>query len=238
MSRPSRFRTYLARSEAARHIHFRLRYEVYCRETGFEPASQHPEGIESDAYDDHAEHFLIHREGHPSEACWVGTMRLILPGKRPLPTTAHCRLFPDVAAATHVPALEVSRLIVREASPEVLYHLCQAAQDYARRHGYARIFFLVRPALTRLLQRHGLPIEVCGAPHRHRGTRIPCLAHTRAAGEALRAWRQRLQLPTHPDIPHYTAWEGPAPGHAPHPRQPARPEDAPLDMAALAAGGH
>lgn len=235
MSSPDRLHAYLARSEDARRIHFRLRYEVYCRETGFEPAEKHPEGIERDVYDDHAEHFLIGHEGHPPEARWVGTMRLILPGKRPLPTTSNCRLFPEVLADAEVPALEVSRLIVRGASPEVLYHLCQAAQAYAQRHGYHRMFFLVRPALARLLRRHGLPIEVCGAPHRHRGTRMPCLAHTDAAGSALRAWRQRLQLPAASGVPHYTAWEGtdavPPHADAPEPWGPLP------DAAELAAGG-
>lgn len=117
MGSPGRIRTYLARSEAARRIHYRLRYEVYCRETGFEPAEQHPEGIERDAYDEHAEHFLISHEGRPPETRWVGAMRLILPGKRPLPTTTNCRLFPEVEADADVPAVEVSRLIVRGLRP-------------------------------------------------------------------------------------------------------------------------
>ncbi len=238
VNRAGRFRAYLARSEAARRIHFRLRYEVYCRETGFEPAEQHPEGIERDAYDEHAEHFLISHEGRPPDARWVGAMRLILPGNQPLPTTANCRLFPEVAAQSWEPALEVSRLIVRGASPEVLYHLCQASQEYARRHGYRRMFFLVRPALVRLLRRHGLPIEVCGAPHRHRGTRIPCLAHTETAGTALRAWRERLQLPAAAEIPHYTAWEEPATGGAPHPTEVPAAWGPPPDVAGLAAGGN
>ncbi|WP_018144838.1 MULTISPECIES: acyl-homoserine-lactone synthase [unclassified Thioalkalivibrio] len=238
MDSPGRIRTYLARSEAARRIHYRLRYEVYCRETGFEPAEQHPEGIERDAYDEHAEHFLISHEGRPPETRWVGAMRLILPGKRPLPTTTNCRLFPEVEADADVPAVEVSRLIVRGASPEVLYHLCQASQEYARRHGYLRMFFLVRPALARLLRCHGLPVEVCGSPHRHRGTRIPCLTHTDEAGEALKAWRQRLQLPALSEVPHYTAWESPGPECTPRHAEAPEPWGPPSDTAGLVAGGN
>ena len=237
MNSAGRLRAYLARSEAARRIHFRLRYEVYCRETGFEPAEQHPEGIERDAFDEHAEHFLVGHEGRPPETRWVGTMRLILPGKRPLPTTANCRLFPEVVPDPDRPAVEVSRLIVRGASPEVLYHLCQASQEYAQRHGYSRMFFLVRPALARLLRVHGLPVDVCGAPHRHRGTRIPCLTHTDEAGAALQAWRRRLRLPAPSEVPHYTAWEDPGLGRRQQHAGAADPFDPVLGTAKVAAGG-
>lgn len=238
MRSPGRLRTYLARSEAARRIHFRLRYEVYCRETGFEPPEQHPDGVERDVFDEHAEHFLVGHEGRPPETRWVGTMRLILPGKRPLPTAANCRLFPEVADEADAAALEVSRLIVRGASSEILYYLCQAAQEYAQRHAYPRMFFLVRPALARLLRRHGLPVEVCGSPHRHRGTRIPCVAYTDAAGTALQAWRQRLQLPAPPDVPHYTAWEDPGSELPPHQADLPDRGDPPSGVPGLAAGGN
>lgn len=67
----------------------RLRYQVYCVETGFENAEEFPDRLERDSYDDHSVcSLLIHR---PSGMV-AGTVRLILPG----------------GGTTDLPALEVS----------------------------------------------------------------------------------------------------------------------------------
>src|SRR5690554_4757580 len=54
---------------------YRMRYEVYCEEMGFEEPERFPEGLEHDAWDHRARHCLLqHRETGAS----AGTVRLIL----------------------------------------------------------------------------------------------------------------------------------------------------------------
>lgn len=62
---------------------YRLRYQVYCIETGFENPAHHPQGLEVDEYDDHSIHYLIR---HRQSGLFAATTRLILsdsknPGK-------------------------------------------------------------------------------------------------------------------------------------------------------------
>jgi len=54
----------------------RLRYQVYCMETGFENPAEFPDGLEKDAYDPRSVHtLLIHRKS----GMLVGNVRLVLP---------------------------------------------------------------------------------------------------------------------------------------------------------------
>lgn len=209
------YQVYLATGPRARRIHYRMRYAVYCVETGFEAAERYPEGFERDLHDEHAAHFLVRLGGLYDGGRWVGAMRLIRPEADPLPTIATGHLFPDAFSArkTEPPrVLEVSRLIARGApergSPQLLYHLCQAAQAYAEDHGYDYLLFMIRPALARLLQRHQIPIELCGEACEHRGLRLPFRALTTEAGLALSDWRRRLGLGDPPARPHYAQLAG------------------------------
>jgi N-acyl amino acid synthase of PEP-CTERM/exosortase system len=72
---------------------YRLRYQVFCRETGFEKAEQFPDGLERDEYDAHSEHYLIR---HRKTGVYAATTRLILPdpddADRLFPVERHCRL--------------------------------------------------------------------------------------------------------------------------------------------------
>ncbi|HLI12846.1 MAG TPA: PEP-CTERM/exosortase system-associated acyltransferase [Alphaproteobacteria bacterium] len=55
---------------------FRLRYQVYCVENAFENPADHPDGLETDEFDDRSVHsLLVYR---PTGAL-TGTVRLILP---------------------------------------------------------------------------------------------------------------------------------------------------------------
>jgi len=55
---------------------YKLRYQVYCIETGFESLDQFPDGLEFDEYDDHSIHYLIR---HRKFNIYAATTRLILP---------------------------------------------------------------------------------------------------------------------------------------------------------------
>ena len=55
---------------------FRLRYRVYCEETGFEDPDQFPDGFERDHYDAHSIQMLVR---HRPTGTVVGAVRLIMP---------------------------------------------------------------------------------------------------------------------------------------------------------------
>jgi len=61
---------------------FRLRYQVYCLEWGFEDPSDYENAIEYDEYDEFSTHFGAFEENTKSI---VGTARIILPSFRSLP---------------------------------------------------------------------------------------------------------------------------------------------------------
>jgi N-acyl-L-homoserine lactone synthetase len=65
---------------------FRLRYNVYCHEWDFERAEDHPDGIETDAYDRNSVHFSVKR----NDGKLVGTIRLILQSSEGFPIERHC----------------------------------------------------------------------------------------------------------------------------------------------------
>jgi len=55
---------------------YKLRYQVYCIETGFEDPELYPDNMEFDEFDSHSIHYLIY---HRSLEVNMGTTRLILP---------------------------------------------------------------------------------------------------------------------------------------------------------------
>lgn len=65
---------------------FRLRYNVYCHEWGFERAEDHPDGIETDEYDRNSVHFSVKK----NDGKVVGTIRLILQSSEGFPIERHC----------------------------------------------------------------------------------------------------------------------------------------------------
>lgn len=65
-----------AKTDSLRNEVFKLRYQVYCLETGFEDPADYPDHMESDVYDAHSAHYLIQ---HRASGMFAGTTRLILP---------------------------------------------------------------------------------------------------------------------------------------------------------------
>ncbi|RMD80668.1 MAG: PEP-CTERM/exosortase system-associated acyltransferase [Gammaproteobacteria bacterium] len=85
------FEVVLARTEEQVREAQRLRYQVYCLETGFEDPAAHPDGLERDVYDARAVHSLL---VHRPTGCVAGSVRLILPDPEdlaaPFPLEEHC----------------------------------------------------------------------------------------------------------------------------------------------------
>jgi len=102
------FEAVLADSEEGRRIHFRLRYQVYCEETGFEDPAIYPDGMERDEWDPYSVHFLVRlrRTGE-----WIAAMRVVLPEAPDFPVERQCELRQrEVRALPREATAEVSRL--------------------------------------------------------------------------------------------------------------------------------
>ena len=68
------FRVIPADTEELRRAVYRIRYQVYCTEMGFEPPENFPDGLERDAYDRRAMHVLLR---HLPSGEYAGCVRLI-----------------------------------------------------------------------------------------------------------------------------------------------------------------
>ncbi|MDX9740807.1 MAG: PEP-CTERM/exosortase system-associated acyltransferase [Gammaproteobacteria bacterium] len=255
----SRFETVLADTPAAREIHHRIRFLVYCLEMGYENASAHPDGLERDAWDDHSAHFLVRRRDNGE---WIAAMRLVLPGSYPLlPIQSVCKL--DRAVCGGVPQdriAEVSRLCIveqyrrrprerelpyelvgddagrrwqelpvdeekrvtqRRHGPEIMLGLLLAAAEYSREFDLAHWFFLTTPALCRMIEQYGVPLQPAGAPCQHRGERHPYFVDLTSAWGALWKSDPRMTgwLGRRPPLKRYSEIVPPVPGRCP----PVRP---------------
>ncbi len=71
---------------------YKLRYQVFCLETGFLEAESYPDGLERDEFDSRSEHYLIQ---HKASGSYAATTRLILPDfndpEKPFPIEQHSR---------------------------------------------------------------------------------------------------------------------------------------------------
>lgn len=176
---------------------FRLRFQVYCLERGFENAAEYPDGREQDGDDSRSLHSLLLDRGTGSA---VGTVRLILPrGGGDLP------VFRLIAASERRMAglplettAEVSRFAVAKAFRRQLeegwspgpgrtpaaggrapalqlltFGLIQAIVMMSALDGITHIVAMMEPALLRLLRRLGIAFHPLGEPVEHHGLRQP-----------------------------------------------------------------
>lgn len=94
---------------------YKLRYQVYCEEKGYEDAEQFPDGREYDEFDHRAAHSLIR---HRESGLFVGVVRLVLPHRtdpsQVLPTELHSPLdaHPELSKLPRHLIGEISRLSV------------------------------------------------------------------------------------------------------------------------------
>jgi len=69
---------------------YKLRFQVYCKETDFENSDRHPDKMEYDEFDDQSIHYLIR---HRKSNLYAATTRLIVPvhsdPKKPFPIELH-----------------------------------------------------------------------------------------------------------------------------------------------------
>lgn len=194
------------RPERRRAAH-RLRYQVYCLENPFEDRSEHPDGLEHDAFDDFAVHSLLQRRAD-GEA--IGTVRLILPdansARGGLPFHRLCRpQVPLIDMLLPVASMaEVSRFCI---SKELRRHSANGRSG-ARLARYATLGLIrslveasienevthwcmvVEPSLLRFLAGLGLKFYPLGPLVEHHGRRQPCHADLAMLLEGVRERRR------------------------------------------------
>ena len=111
------FEVFLADSEQARNVNFRLRYQVYCLETGYEDPAAFPNKIESDEFDAKSAHFIVRARATGN---WIAAMRLVIGPLADLPISKFTALdYEQLLLHTQTQSLsefgmcaEVSRLCV------------------------------------------------------------------------------------------------------------------------------
>ena len=197
----SHFEVFLADTDLARKIHYRLRYDIYCEERGFEDATVFSEREEVDLFDERAVHFIV-RDIQSKH--WVAAMRLVLPGET-LPINSLCKLDKKFLADKIDGVLgEISRLCIkreafeldycvlhegqnredkletllkkRELSTEIIFRFIYAAYNYSNQNGIGYWYFLATPALARMVSMAKIPFTLAGAACTHNGVRFPYFA--------------------------------------------------------------
>ena len=115
------FKLIPADTDALRNEVYRIRYDVYCAELGWEDASAFPDKMEVDSYDAHSRHCLLLHRGTDS---YAGCVRLVAAdadvGRPAIPLQEHCAdtLNPDILDMDTLPRAsfgEISRLAIRSA---------------------------------------------------------------------------------------------------------------------------
>ncbi|MCB1876537.1 MAG: GNAT family N-acetyltransferase [Chromatiales bacterium] len=164
----------VADNEQLRCEAFRIRYQVYCLERGFEDPARFPTGEETDEYDADARHFLVRslKDGR-----FVATARAVVARHNELPMSRICR-FSLRERTSDLPRMEVSRVSVvkglnRRTDSAILALLVQASVAYGVELGLPNLMFLTSPAVARLLRRLRLPLIQLGPLVEHRGMRAP-----------------------------------------------------------------
>lgn len=108
---------------------FKLRYQVYCLEKGFEDASAFPDERETDRHDRRSVHGIV---GHKKTGVTAATVRLVLPDRDnpdlPFPIEQNCRTSMESSR-------EVLRVIPRNSLAEISRFA--VSKDFKRRVGEA-----------------------------------------------------------------------------------------------------
>jgi len=182
---------------------FRLRYQVYCLDRGFESAEACPQGMERDSYDAYALHCLL-RERAGTQP--IGTVRLVRPAATPawfsgLPLAAYApqESMADIMRLPAGTTAEVSRFAITRAAREVLrassaqvspklegvgekllpfmsLGLIRGLVRLSMQHGVTHWCLAAEPSLLRRLRSFGLHFTNAGPLVDHRGLRQVCYA--------------------------------------------------------------
>ncbi len=158
---------------------FRVRYEVYCLERGYERADDHPDGLEHDEYDPYSIHFIAYLNSSP-----VGTVRLILKNPFGFPVERYCNvdlktICPDADQIAEISQLAVSSNAAKGFFIERSQITLSLIKELYYTSRELRIRYLVSAmsrALERLLNKCGMSFMKAGLPVDYHGLRTPYYA--------------------------------------------------------------
>ncbi|MCB1774227.1 MAG: PEP-CTERM/exosortase system-associated acyltransferase [Gammaproteobacteria bacterium] len=201
-----KFRVCYADTSAGVALHQRIRYQVFCRDKGFEDPDAFPRAEEADAFDDQSVHFVVQdkRTGR-----WVAATRLVLPKRnRLLPVDALSafdrRRVPEPTAQIG----EVSRFCVMNSLPsatelatnladwpartslelgnvvsserlEVILGMLRATSIFALKRRMEWFVVFINHAFARILRGLGIVMRQVGPVVEHRGLRTAYLINAR-----------------------------------------------------------
>lgn len=176
----SQFETVVANTDGELHEAFRLRYQVYCLERGFEAGK---EGHETDEYDRMSHHVLLR---HRATREVVGTVRLITPVLAGCAVPLPMELVADTPPLRFLPrrqVAEVSRFAMSKCQRAangnlgslqrmaLIRGILRLSDDLGLTHWCA----LMEPKLLRLLRMTAICFDPIGGVVEHHGVRQPSL---------------------------------------------------------------
>ncbi len=170
----------LARSSHHLDEVFRLRYQVYCLERGFEPSRN---GRESDEFDRFARHALIrHRANHQV----IGTVRLVVPALAGSAAHMPMEEVSNSALLRRLPwerTAEISRFALSKrfrveggiSDPLLRLFLMRGLVALSGELGLTHWCALMEPCLLRLLRTTAIHFQPAGPVVEHHGLRQPSI---------------------------------------------------------------
>jgi N-acyl amino acid synthase of PEP-CTERM/exosortase system len=186
---------------------YRLRFQVYCIERGFEDPAQYPNGREMDPDDPRSLHFLVLERATGTAAA---TVRLILPQGDDLPVFRLTEMSPTRISAPSRRTAEVSRFAVTKALRRPLetgwfagaghrtalsiltLGLIRAVLMMSSIAGITHLVALMEPSLLRLLRRAGIGFNPIGNLVEHHGVRQPSWAALTKLSESVWLYDRKL----------------------------------------------
>ncbi len=193
---------------------YRLRFQVYVREREFLSAAMYPDGRERDEFDAQSIHFAaITTAGEV-----VGSLRLILPGRRQMPIERNIlgnralyqRIVDDDYA--EVSRFAISKQFLQDCrrsqlntvpgtgnSPinklrEVSFGICKSAALHSWNIGIRHWYAFMEKSLWRLLAQNGFTFNAIGEPIEYYGQVTPFTAKVETFHQPIHTYQQRHEI--------------------------------------------
>ena len=238
----SRFETFLADTELARRLHYQIRYRVFCLDRGFEDPAKMVLDEERDHWDEQSKHFLV-REKSTGQWVATMRMILPLAKPFPVQSLCNISFNDDLTYRrdasceisrlcmikryrghqniSHVytenmengDSVQISGGLDRRSEPEIMIGLFRAGLAYSRKMGIKHWYFLVTPALARMLGRIGVSLKQLGPEIEHRGVRAPYLTDPELSCEVAVGHSPIIAKMLQADTPFYRRYSELTPEH-------------------------
>ena len=171
---PLKYSIFIADTEEAKQINYRIRHEVYCSQLGYEEET--PAGLETDSLDKEALHFIVYCNTLKK---WIGSSRLVFREDRYLPLEEICELEnptlnKDLFSPLYCEASRFCFIQQRKRDRVNLFmNLLMAMREEAKKKGALFSYILIKRGLAKILDRNKVPLRLIGEAVEYRGLRYP-----------------------------------------------------------------